>query len=366
METKPYLIFQQNGLLCGVEVGCVREIFFLPELTSIAEAPQDIVGAIALRGSILPVMDLNLRFGYLWQEYSVTDSAIVIEWQEFLFAIVVNLVTEVKQIPAEAITPQLSYGREKPEVPDRFLAGFARCGADIIMLLDLDRLIRYSPDKTNIEMPVSASPAGNVETQNLHLEIDPKLLAVDANFLDKPHVFCPNATAREKAIFRERADNLRLLGESENSARIEMSLAVVVLNGEYFGINLGIVREFTEIRQVTPVPCTPDRIIGNMNLRGEILTLVDIRNVLNMPADTKSLSKAIVVEIEDLVAGIVVEEILDIIHLNLAEIATIPAALNSANREFLRGTAFYEKKIIAILNLQQLLTKGGVVVDEEV
>ena len=366
METKPYLIFKQNGLLYGVEVGCVREIFFLPELTPIAEAPQDIVGAIDLRGSILPVMDLNLRFGYLWQEYSVTDSAIVIEWQEFQVAIVVNQVTEVKQIPEDAISPQLSYGRDQPEMPDRFLAGFARCGADIIMLLDLDRLMRYSPNKTEAKIPVSASEITPAETKNLQLETDPKLLAADAKVLGKPQIFCPNATAEEKAIFRERAENLRLLGDRENSATIDMSLAVVVLNNEYFGINLGIVREFTEIRQVTPIPCTPDRIIGNMNLRGEILTLVDIRSVLHMSADTKSLSKAIVVEIEDLVAGIVVEEILDIIHLNQAEMATIPAALNFANREYLRGTAFYEEKIIAVLNLQQLLTKGGVVVDEEV
>ncbi|PSB52315.1 chemotaxis protein CheW, partial [filamentous cyanobacterium Phorm 6] len=144
------------------------------------------------------------------------------------------------------------------------------------------------------------------------------------------------------------------------------SLAVVALNGEHFGINLGVVREFTDIRQVTPVPCTPDRIIGNMNLRGEILTLVDIRNVLNMSPDTKSLSQAIVVEIEDLVAGVVVDEILDIIHLNLSDLATIPAAINSVNREYLRGTAFYEEKIITVLNLQKLFTKGGIVVDEEV
>lgn len=372
METKPYLIFKQNGLLWGVEVACVREIFFLPELTPIAEAPEDIVGAIDLRGSILPVMDLNLRFGYLWHQYNLTDSAIVIEWQEVRVAIIVNEVTEVKQIPAEAITPQLSYGRDNPEVSHHFVAGFARCEADLIMLLNLDRLIRYSPDKTEAEIPVSASiagswaAAGKVEGQNLQLEIDPKLLAEDAKVLSQPHVFCPNATPEEKAIFRERADNLRLLGDRENSAAINMSLAVVVLNGEYFGINLEVVREFTDIRQVTPVPCTPDRIIGNMNLRGEILTLVDIRNVLNMSADTKSLSKAIVVEIEDLVAGIVVDEILNIIYLNVAELATIPAALNSANREYLLGTALYEEKIIAVLNLQKLLTKGGVVVEEEV
>jgi len=365
METKPYLIFKQNGLLCGVEVGCVREIFFLPELTTIAEAPEDIVGAIDLRGSILPVMDLNLRFGYVWQEYSVTDSAIVIEWQEIRLGIIVDQVNEVKQIPADAITPQLSYGRDKPDAPNHFLAGFARCETDMIMLLDLDRLIRYSPDKTEAQIPVSAAVI-QVEAKNLQLEIEPKLLAEDAKILGKPHVFCPNATAEEKAIFRERAQNLRQQGDRENPAAINMSLAVVALNDEYFGINLDVVREFTDIRQVTPVPCTPDRIIGNMNLRGEILTLVDIRNVLNMSADTKSLSKAIVVEIEDLVAGIVVDEILDIIHLNLSELATIPAALNSVNREYLRGTAFYEEKIIAVLNLQKLLIKGGIVVDEEV
>jgi purine-binding chemotaxis protein CheW len=372
METKPYLIFEHNGLLCGVEVGCVREIFFLPELTPIAEAPEDIVGAIDLRGDLLPVMDLNLRFGYVWEEYSVTDSAIVIEWQEFQLGIIVNQVTEVKQIPADAITPELSYGRDNAEAPHHFLAGFARCEANLILLLNLDRLIRYSPDKQETQIPVSTSDAGNssaaenLETPNLELEIDPNLLAQEKKVFGKPRVFCPNATPEEKAIFRERAHNLRQQGDRENSAAIHISLAVVLLNNEYFGINLAVVREFTDIRQVTPIPCTPDRIIGNMNLRGEILTLVDIRNVLNMSADTKSLSKAIVVEIEDLVAGIVVDEILDIIHLNVADIATIPAALNSANREYLRGTAFYEEKLIAVLNLQKLLTKGGVIVDEEV
>ena len=371
MELKPYLIFKQNGFLWGVEACYVREIFFLPELTAIAEAPQDIVGAIDFRGEVMPVMDLNLRFGYVWQEDAVTDSTIVIEWQEIRVGIIVNEVSEVKHIPADAITPQLSYGRDKPEASHQFIAGFARCAADIIMLLNLDRLIRYSPDKTEAEMPVSANGAGSwaaasqVDGKNLQLEREPKLLAEDAKILSQPQVFCPNATLEQKAIFRERAENLRLLGARENSAA-NMSLAVVVLNGEYFGINLEVVREFTHIRQVTPVPCTPDRIIGNMNLRGEILTLVDIRNVLNMSADTKSLSQAIVVEIENLVVGIVVDEILNIIYLNVAELATIPAALNSANREYLLATAFYEEKIIAVLNLQKILTKGGVVVDEEV
>src|SRR6476469_5664448 len=376
METKPYLIFEQNGFLCGIEACYVREIFFLPELTAIAEAPQDIVGAIDLRGEILPVMDLNLRFGYAWQEYAVTDSTIVIEWQESKVGIIVNQVREVKEISEDAITPQLSYGRENSEASHHFVAGFARCEADIIMLLNLDSLIRSSQQKSEESWPVSPSNAGNKETagesdtENLQWSINAKLLGKNPKNLSNRHVFCPQATPEEKAIFKSRANNLRLQGEGENEAAINISLAVLVLNGEYFGIPLDIVREFTDINQITPVPCTPDRIVGNINLRGEIVTLIDIRSVLNMSLnmwDTANyISKAIIVEVADLVAGIVVDEILDIIYLNVSEIAAVPAALHSANREYLRGTAIYGEKMMAILNLQKLLTKGGVVVDEEV
>lgn len=375
METKPYLIFEQNGFLYGVEAYSVREIFFLPELTAITEAPQDIVGAIDLRGEILPVMDLNLRFGYVWQEYSVTDSAIVIEWEAWKVGIIVNEVREVKELSEDAITPQLSYGREDSTASHHFVAGLARCEADIVMLLNLDRLIRYSPEKSEESLPVypidagSQETAGEAETENLHGQINAKLLGKNPKLLSKRHVFCPQATPEEKAIFQSRANNLRLQGEAENSAA-NMSLAVFALNGEYFGIHLDLVREFTDISQVTPVPCTPDRIVGNMNLRGEIVTLVDIRNVLNMSLNMSGaanyLSQAIVVEVADLVTGIVVDEILDIIYLSVSEIAAVPAALHSANREYLRGTALYGEKMMAILNLQKLLTKGGVVVDEEV
>ncbi|MEP6519166.1 chemotaxis protein CheW [Microcoleus vaginatus] len=376
METKPYLIFEQNGFLCGIEACYVREIFFLPELTAIAEAPQYIVGAIDLRGEILPVMDLNLRFGYAWQDYAVTDSTIVIEWQESKVGIIVNQVREVRELSEEAITRQLSYGRENSEASHYFVAGLARCEADIIMLLNLDHLIRYSPEKSDDSWPVfpsnpgSEAAAGEAEIENLQWQINAKLLGKDPKNLSNRHVFCPQATPEEKAIFKSRANHLRRRGEGDNDAAINMSLAVFVLNSEYFSLPLDLVREFTDISQVTPVPCTPDRIVGNINLRGEIVTLIDIRSVLNMSLNmseaANDLSKAIVVEVADLIAGIVVDEILDIIYLNVSEIAAVPAALHSANREYLRGTAIYGEKMMAILNLQKLLTKGGVVVDEEV
>ncbi|MGL5058625.1 MAG: chemotaxis protein CheW [Microcoleus sp.] len=371
METKPYLIFKQNGLLCAVEASCVREIFFLPELTPLAGAPHDIVGAIDLRGQILPVMDLNLRFGYVLQEYGVTDSVIVVKWQEFKIGIIVDLVREVKNIPIDAITGQLYYGREEGNISHHFVAGIARCESDIVMLLDVDRLIRYSPETEEVLLSLATSSGtedatGDLATANLAQDLEPALAVENGKVLNKPHVFCPSATPEEKVIFRERAQNLRRLSNRENSAAVDMPLAVVTLNGEYFGINLAIVREFTTISRVTPVPCTPDRIIGNMNLRGEIVTLVDIRGILYMENQINSLSQAIVVDVPGFVAGIIVDEILDIIYLNFSELAPIPAALHSANKEYLRGTAIYGETMMAVLNLEKLLAQGGVIVDETV
>ena len=72
------------------------------------------------------------------------------------------------------------------------------------------------------------------------------------------------------------------------------------------------------------------------------------------------------VQIADLVAGIVADEVLDVMYLNTSEITAVPAALHSANDEYLRGTASYREKMMSILDLHKMLTKGGLVVDEEV
>jgi purine-binding chemotaxis protein CheW len=63
MENKPYLTFNFNNLLYGVDALLVQEIFYLPELTPVVEAPEDIVGLLNLRGKILPVMHLGTRLG---------------------------------------------------------------------------------------------------------------------------------------------------------------------------------------------------------------------------------------------------------------------------------------------------------------
>lgn len=362
MKTQPYLIFRQNSSLYGIEAAAVQEIFFLPELTPIAEAPRDIVGVINLRGEILPVMDLNLRFGYHSQEYCLTDSTIVIEYQGFRVGIIVNQVQEVENISTEVIKTQLYYGRENTNQSQHFVTGIAQLEADIVMLLNPEIVISYSQEKKEVNQQIK-----DVQGKSLEEGTDEKIVSEDSSYFLEMPVFCPNATPQEKEIFRQRANNLRRKEDDRDFTASTFPLAVIALNGEYFGLNLEVVREFTDIRKVTPIPCTPDYIVGNMNLRGEIVTLIDIRSVLNIPiASADPLSKAIVIQIADLVAGIVADEVLDVMYLNTSEITAVPAALHSANDEYLRGTASYREKMMSILDLHKMLTKGGLVVDEEV
>ncbi|NER33568.1 MAG: chemotaxis protein CheW [Oscillatoria sp. SIO1A7] len=358
MKYKSYLIFTLNGLRYGVETEAVREIFFLPELTPIEEAPWDIVGVLNLRGYILPVMSLALRFGYENREYKVTDSVLVLERAGFKVGIIVNEVHEVKEIAEELVEEQIAYGGKQAKKFHNFIAGFAKLGADIYMLLDPDKAIEYSD---------SADPFnGDFCSSTDREEID----RADKSSIkpDKPErSFCPNASEEERGIFRERAENLMRPTESEDFTGL-MPLAVVGLNGEYFGIDLNIVREFTEVEQITPIPCVGQQIAGNINLRGEIVTLVDIRGVLNMPiANLGQTPSAAIVSVDDIVAGVMIDEVRDVMYLHPSQLTPMPAAVHSAaNEEYLRGTAPYGERMMSLLDIGKMLLRGELEINEEV
>ena len=362
MVNKPYLIFSLHGLLYGVDALLVQEIFYLPELSPVAQAPNDIVGILNLRGQILPMMHLDLRLGQQMLECRLSDSAIVLAWEGLQIGIIVNSVHEVKIINSEVIESEISYGRES-EVNSRFIAGIAKVDADMIMLLDPEKLICHS-DVVETLLPEATdglteeSTPGYIFQQNTK----PEEFNTFSSFYTR---CCPQATPEERAVFRQRADNLRQQIDTSDFTGL-MPIAVIGLNGEYFGFDLDVVREFTSLRNVTPIPCCPQHIVGNMNLRGEIVTLVDIRSALKMPLATNTASKAIVIQVDDVVAGLPVDEVFDVMYLRSSDVKQLPTAIHSGSDEFLRGTAPYSEKMLSILDLPKILAMGGLAVNEEV
>ena len=245
--------------------------------------------------------------------------------------IIVSEVHDVIEIPAATIEPPPRCDAEaKPHA--HFIAGEAKVGEDIIMLLHEDNLI-HSPAAS------AASPQAVGQTY-----------------------FCPEATPEEREVFRSRAHNRMRAAGSEDTAG-QTPLAVVGLGGEYFGMELEVVREFSHLRHAVPVPCCPPHIAGNMNLRGDILTLVDISQVLKISLQGAA-AQVVVTQADGLRVGVPVAEVFDVIYLHASDIAPAPAA-STVDDEYCKGVAHYGEKMVSILDMRKILTDGKLEVEEE-
>ena len=350
MATKPYLIFRLHNSLYAITAERVREIFLLPELIPIVEAPPDIIGLLNFHGQVIPIMHLDLRFGHQVKQCHLSDSVIVIQSGELEVGIVVHQVETVNDIDAQYIQADLTYGRDRG-LNDAFVNGIINLDDETIVLLNIDNLIRHTEAVEAL-----------VEQEN-----NPDLVALETDSTSKfgsfYDLYCPQATEVEKAIFRQRANNLRASTEDFEQTEL-LSIAVISLHGKYFGLNLDTVREFIKIGKVSLIPCTPDYIIGNMNLRGEILTLVDISQPLSLEVkNTKQFVKAVVINVDDIIVGIAVEEVFDVIYVPLATIKSIPVAIGRNTAEYLQGMTTYLDKPLNLIDLPKLISQGVLTVE---
>ncbi len=342
MEVTHYLLFTLNERNYGIEAHIVREIVWLPEITGIEEAPDYIIGVINLRERVVPVMSLGRRIGAEAENFKITDRVLVVESDNSITGIVINDIYDVCPIPAKDIENAPDYGRQKG-LDNAFITNMARSDEGIIMLLDHTRV--FDAD-FNISFGDIKAGASDVEK----------------SFTDH----FPDATSDERDILSTRARTLKLPVSSREAATLN-AMAVVNIADEYYGIELKDIREFSKVRSYTPVPCCPSHIVGNINLRGDILTLIDIRQTLNLSTtDSYTGADIVVVAVDDFITGITVDNIHDVAFIDPREINLVPVAVQSDGIEFLKGTVRYENKILAILDIKRILRDGNLVVDENV
>ncbi len=123
----------------GVDILAVREIRGWSHVTRIPQAPAYVLGVLNLRGAIVPVMDLRLRFGLVRESYNDTTVMIIVAIGERLFGIVVDAVSDVVDIDPAAIKPVPDLGAV---VDTRYLKGLATHDEHLLMLLDVEKLMR--------------------------------------------------------------------------------------------------------------------------------------------------------------------------------------------------------------------------------
>ncbi|MHB1014072.1 MAG: chemotaxis protein CheW [Desulfurivibrionaceae bacterium] len=336
MNSQVLLIFDLDGARFGLDATQVRESVWLPELTPVEEAPSWVVGLFSLRGRIVPVADLHLRFGHPARRYTPSDQVVVLETDHLVMGLIVSEIREVIEILSAAIQLPPQFDTVTPSSA-HLVAGEARVGDDLVTLLDVVRLTHLA------DMP-ALSETAEQPAPSTH--------------------FCPEATPEERALFHARAMALRQAAVEEEGTRL--GLAVVELGGEYFGLELAAVQEFCNIAQLSPIPCCPPHILGAMSLRGDLLTLIDPGAALNLPPAARDGGKAVVARLGEQAVGLAVDEVHDVVYLRIEELQPPPPALRERGGAEITGTAPYAGRMMTVLDLPALLAREEWLVNENV
>ncbi|MDP2371399.1 chemotaxis protein CheW [Rhodoferax sp.] len=161
--------------------------------------------------------------------------------------------------------------------------------------------------------------------------------------------------ARAQALAREPSGG----HEAESIEVVEFVLA-----HETYAVESRYVREVAPLENLTPLPCTPAFVLGIVNLRGEILSVIDIKKFFDLPEKgLTDLNKIIVLQSGDMVFGILADAISGMRRIAVADIQPSLPTLTGIREDYLKGVT---PGRLVILDAEKLLTDEGIVVQEHV
>ena len=133
-----FLTFSLNSEEYGIEILKVREIIGVMDITTVPQTPDFMKGVINLRGKVIPVVDLRLKFSMHEEEYTQETCVIVVEADSSQVGIIVDSVSEVLDINGGEIeeTPSLGQG-----IDTNFIMGLGKVKEKIIILLDIEQIL---------------------------------------------------------------------------------------------------------------------------------------------------------------------------------------------------------------------------------
>ena len=145
---------------------------------------------------------------------------------------------------------------------------------------------------------------------------------------------------------------------AEESFRGEViQLVTFVLKGEVYGINVMQVQEVLRVSEIAPVPGAPAYVLGIINLRGNVVTVIDTRARFGLPStDVDDASRIIVIESEKQVVGMLVDAVAEVVELREGEIDVAPNVGNEESSRYIQGVATREGKLLILVDLNKLLT----------
>ncbi|KGM07328.1 Positive regulator of CheA protein activity (CheW) [Methylophaga thiooxydans] len=132
------------------------------------------------------------------------------------------------------------------------------------------------------------------------------------------------------------------------------------LEDEFYGINVMQVQEVLRLMEIAPVPGAPSYVLGIINVRGNVVTVIDTRARFGLSTkEPDESSRIVIVEVSGHVIGMLVDSVAEVVYLRQSEIDTAPNISDDSSR-FIQGVCNREKYLLILVDVNKLLN------DEEI
>ena len=149
---------------------------------------------------------------------------------------------------------------------------------------------------------------------------------------------------------------------ADNQASVSqghMQYVTFTLENEVYGINVMQVQEVLREIEVAPVPGAPHYVLGIINLRGNVVSVIDGRARFGLPAvESTPLTRIIVIEAQQQIIGILVDSVAEVVDVEASEVETAPNVGSSDASRYIDGVVNRDDKLLIVVDLNKLLTEA--------
>ncbi len=138
-QVSKYLMCRLGRETFGIDIAFVTDIIELQKITAVPDMPDYVKGVINLRGQVIPIIDLRIRFGMEVREYDDRTVITVVNIHDSLIGFVIDTATEVQEIPANQIDPAPAF--QGSAAQKHYVAGLGKIDGQVIIILDVEKLV---------------------------------------------------------------------------------------------------------------------------------------------------------------------------------------------------------------------------------
>ncbi|MFH1081489.1 MAG: chemotaxis protein CheW [Pseudomonadota bacterium] len=169
---------------------------------------------------------------------------------------------------------------------------------------------------------------------------------------------------KKRTVLRSRAMRLARELEKGGPDTDDLEVLEILLSHETYAIETEFVREVYPMRELTPLPCTPAFVYGLINIRGQVLTVIDMKKFFDLSEKgIANLNQVIVVKTDAMELGILADEIIGIRKIPVNEIQPPLSTMTGIYAEYLKGIT---GERLIVLDMERFLADKKLVVQEEI